>query len=136
MRTGSLWLYAVTIGLCLWASLARTEVWVVTDQHHPVAGTPDRLIELDAPARIEAAFSAGLPTNPENAAAAVWQRMAAGKKALHLRLSRAYQDVIDAWQLGVDRIPAVVVDQRYVVYGEHNLRRALSRIEAYRRQQP
>ena len=112
MRTGSLWLYAVTIGLCLWASLARTEVWVVTDQHHPVAGTPDRLIELDAPARIEAAFSAGLPTNPENAAAAVRQRMAAGKKALHLRLSRAYQDVIDAWQLGVDRIPAVVVDQQ------------------------
>jgi|TARA_R110001599_G_scaffold335535_1_gene552634 integrating conjugative element protein (TIGR03757 family) len=122
--------------LWLWIGPTCAEVWVVTDQDHSVEGTPDRLIELDAPVRIEAAFSAGLPTNPENAAATVRQRMAANKKALHLRLSRAYQDVIDAWQLGVDRIPAVVVDQRYVVYGERNLRRALSRIETYRRQQP
>ena len=42
----------------------------------------------------------------------------------------------DAWSLGVTKIPAVVVDRRYVVYGETDVSRALARIEEYRRAQP
>ena len=41
-----------------------------------------------------------------------------------------------AWSLGIAKIPAVVVDRRYVVYGEANVARALARIEEYRRAQP
>ena len=38
--------------------------------------------------------------------------------------------------MGVTRIPAVVVDRKYVVYGETNVPRALERIEQYRRMEP
>jgi len=34
------------------------------------------------------------------------------------------------------KIPAVVVDRRYVVYGEPDVPRAVARIDAYRSTQP
>ena len=34
------------------------------------------------------------------------------------------------------KLPAVVVDRRYVVYGEADVSRAVARIETYRRLQP
>ncbi len=43
---------------------------------------------------------------------------------------------MDAWSLGITRIPAVVVDHRYVVYGDPNLERALAKIERFRRGKP
>ena len=52
------------------------------------------------------------------------------------RLASAYQGVTDAWSLGITSLPAVVVDQRYVVYGEPDVARALARIEQHRRPQP
>ncbi|MEN1465372.1 DUF1525 domain-containing protein, partial [Pseudomonas aeruginosa] len=48
----------------------------------------------------------------------------------------AYQGVTDAWSLDVTTIPAVVVDQRFVVYGEPDVARAVARIEQHRRTQP
>lgn len=44
--------------------------------------------------------------------------------------------VADAWGLGVAKVPAVVVDRRYVIYGEPDVALALSRIARYRREQP
>jgi integrating conjugative element protein (TIGR03757 family) len=40
--------------------------------------------------------------------------------------------VLDAFSLGVTKVPAVVVDRRYVVYGEHDVAAALALIAAYR----
>ena len=129
------------LALTLAAALAATavtaaEVWVITDQQHPVRGKSDRLIELDAPTRIEAELSAQLPNEPEQAAALVQRRLHEGGKALQQRLAAAYQGVTDAWSLGITKVPAVVVDQRYVVYGEADVSRALARVEQYRREQP
>ncbi len=42
----------------------------------------------------------------------------------------------DAWSLGITAVPAVVVDQRYVVYGEPDVARAIARIEQHRRTEP
>jgi len=95
-----------------------------------------RVIELDAPARIETALNAQLPTDPVRAIAIVQQRLRDGGTELQRRLRLAYQGVADAWSLRVVKIPAVVVDQRYVVYGDSDVNRALARIEAYRRTQP
>jgi integrating conjugative element protein (TIGR03757 family) len=95
-----------------------------------------RVVELDDAARIESALAADLPSDPAEAAAVVQQRLRDGGDPLQHRLSDAYQDVTDAWSLGVTKIPAVVVDRRYVVYGETNVSRALARIEAYRRTAP
>ena len=52
------------------------------------------------------------------------------------RIGHAYQGVADAWGLGIAKIPAVVVDRRYVVYGEPDVPRAVARINAYRSTQP
>ena len=113
------------------------EVLVITDSGHPVrvaAGT--RVIELDLPARIEAELAAGLPADPARASAIVQQRLREGGQDLQRRIGRAYQDVAEAWGLGVAKVPAVVVDRRYVVYGESDIARAAARIETYRRTQP
>lgn len=138
-------LRAVSTALALWVvvlsafstAAAAAEVLAITDSGHPVqvaAGT--RVIELDLPARIEAELAAGLPTDPTQAAAIVQQRLRDGGQDLQRRLGRAYQDVAQAWGLGITKVPAVVVDRRYVVYGESDIARAAARIETYRRTQP
>lgn len=138
-------LRAVSTALALWVvvssvfstAAAAAEVLAITDSGHPVlvvAGT--RVIELDLPARIEAELAAGLPTDPTQAAAIVQQRLREGGQDLQRRIGRAYQDVTQAWGLGITKVPAVVVDRRYVVYGESDVARAAARIETYRGTQP
>jgi len=113
------------------------DIWVITDQQHRVAAASGiRLIELDLPARIQAELSAQLPSEPTQAAAIVRQRLKDSGAEFQRRLGDAYQGVADAWSLGVVKIPAVVVDRRYVVYGDSDVDRALARIEAYRSARP
>lgn len=113
------------------------EVLVVTDSRHPLKTVGDeRLIELDEAHRIEAELSAGLPADPEQAAVIVKRRLNGGGADLQRRIASASQDVTDAWSLGITSIPAVVVDKRYVVYGEPDVARAVARIEQHRRTQP
>lgn len=115
------------------STTATPQVWGITDRWHPVRGEADRLTELDAPARIEAELSKRLPKDPKEARAQVQSRLLADA---HQRLVQAYKDVDEAWRLGVDKIPAVVVDRRYVVYGETDVTRAVARVEQWRRAQP
>ena len=135
-----------TLGLAvaLPASLAvfspatfAADVVVITDSRHPVKTMGgERLIELDEGPRIEAELSAQLPVDPEQATAIVKRRLNNGGAGLQRRIASAYQGVADAWSLGVTSIPAVVVDQRYVVYGEPDVARAVAHIEQHRRSQP
>ena len=103
----------ISIAPGLWAVLfmftqtAAADVLVVTDSRHPV----------QAPALVR-------------------QRLHDGGEALQRRIGHAYQGVADAWGLGIAKIPAVVVDRRYVVYGEPDVSRAVARINAYRSTQP
>ncbi len=113
------------------------DVVVVTDSRHPVKTMGgERLIELDEAPLIEAELSASLPTDPYQAAAIVKRRLSNGGADLQRRIASAYQGVTDAWSLGITSIPAVVVDQRFVVYGEPDVARAVARIEQHRRTQP
>ena len=113
------------------------DILVVTDSQHPVkVPISARLIELDQPARIKAELSAQLPANLARSAALVQLRLKDGGIALQQRIGTAYQGVVDAWSLGVITIPAVVVDQRYVVYGEPDVAKAVALIEAHQRTQP
>lgn len=116
---------------------AAADVLVVTDSRHPVqAPAGIRIIELDQPTRIEAELAAHLPADPDRAAALVQQRLRDGGDALQRRIGQAYQGVADAWALGIAKIPAVVVDHRYVVYGEPDVARAIARIDVYRGARP
>jgi len=131
---------AMTMALCALLPTATawgSEVRVFTDRLHPVTAIPGiRITELDAPTRLEAELAAQLPADRAQAAAIVQQRLQQGGFELQRRMASAYQGVADAWSLGVTKIPAVVVDGRYVVYGEPDVARALARIEAYRSPQP
>lgn len=137
-------LRAVGTALALWAALFASskaamaaEVLVITDSGHPVqVAAGIRVVELDLPARIEAELAAGMPADPARASAIVQQRLREGGQALQRRIGRAYQDVVEAWGLGIAKLPAVVVDRRYVVYGESDVARAAARIETYRRTRP
>ena len=125
--------------LC-WLALLVTlpvsaETWVITDRQHPVTGAYDRLIELDAPERLETTLAKDLPADPERAAKLLQQRLQPDS-LLQKQLVLAYRGVTDAWQRGIRKIPAVVVDQRYVVYGEADVAKAEARVAAYRRQHP
>jgi len=135
-----------TLGLAvaLPASLAvfspasfAADVVVITDSRHPVKTMGgERLIELDEALRIEAKLSEQLPADPERATAIVKQLLSQGGADLQRRIATAYQGVTDAWSLGITSIPAVVVDQRYVVYGEPDVARAVSRVAQHRKEQP
>ena len=133
---------AVMLAAALCAALlcpvaSAVDVLVVTDSRHPVqAPAGARVIELDQATRIEAELASHLPTDPQQAEALVRQRLREGGEALQRRIGHAYQGVADAWGLGITKIPAVVVDHRYVVYGEPDVARAVARINAYRSTQP
>ncbi len=129
---------AAVLCLALLAPVAvAADVLVVTDSRHPVqAPAGVRVIELDQSAHIEAELTARLPADPAQAEALVRQRLLDGGVDLQRRIGQAYQGVADAWGLGIVKIPAVVVDRRYVVYGEPDVPRAVARINAYRSTQP
>ncbi len=113
------------------------EVLVVTDRQHPVrAPTGARVIELDALEYLETHLSASLPRDPKQAAVIAQQRLADRGSEMRERLARAYQGIVDAWALGVTKVPAVIVDRVYVVYGEPNVDRAIAKIDVYRGKQP
>jgi integrating conjugative element protein (TIGR03757 family) len=129
-------LTAAGLAALLATSALHAETWVVTDQVHPVSGKADRLILLDAPSRIEAELASDLPADPARAERIARDRLSQGGADLQRRIASAYQGVTDAWSLGITSLPAVVVDQRYVVYGEPDVARAIARIEQHRRTQP
>lgn len=128
------------IGLCaalVFSSAQAADVIAFTDTQHPVSNANGiRVVLLDAPANLEAALGAQLPADPAQAEAIVRQRLAQGGAGLQRQLADAYQGIADAWGLGVAKVPAVVVDHRYVVYGEPDVTCAVDRIHVYRSTQP
>lgn len=116
---------------------ARAEAWAVTDSAHPLSLPPAvRLIQLDAGERLEAQLSTGLSTDPAQAALALQQRLQ-GPDGVRWgqELAAAQQGLVEAWSVGVQKLPAVVVDHRYVVYGETDVNQALARIDEYRQRE-
>ena len=137
VRGSCRWPFAGLCALLLGGAAFAADVIVITDSRHALrvpAGV--RVITLDEPGRIESELSQDLPDDPLRAAATVQQRLNTAGSALQRRIAASYQDVVDAWSLGIATIPAVVVDKRYVVYGEPDVAKAITRIEAYRREQP
>ncbi|MCD5972316.1 TIGR03757 family integrating conjugative element protein [Pseudomonas quasicaspiana] len=116
------------------APFANAETWVVTDRNHPVEPQARvRLILLDETERLEAKLSEGLPADPQQALAIIQKRLLT-KDAQRLQrdLVIAQQNLVDAWSVGVTSIPAVVVDRKFVVYGETDVVEAEQRIAEWR----
>lgn len=120
--------------LVLLPAAAQAETWVITNQAHPVlAPSGTRIILLDDQQRLEEQLSRELPADPRQAEATIQRYLAspAGRR-LQNDLALAQQGVTDAWSLGVEKLPAVVVDRRYVVYGEPDVTKAVTLIDRAR----
>jgi integrating conjugative element protein (TIGR03757 family) len=107
-----------------------SEVLVFTDSAHPVRNVGDaRVIFLDRVVQIEKELSADLPTNIDDAERVAKERLNSPDGARKIEeLSQAYQALMQAWQMGVSKIPAVVVNGQFVVYGQSDVQQALARI--------
>lgn len=114
--------------------LVHAETWVITDRSHPIqVPSGARLILLDDSERLETKLSEGLPADPQRAAAIMQQRLrSSDAQRLQQDLVAAQQNVVDAWTVGVTKIPAVVVDRKYVVYGETDVGSATQRIARWK----
>ena len=88
---------------------------------------------LDARDAYAAAFGADLSGDPERALAEARRRVSSpeGRAAL-ARIAEAAAGNVLAGRLGIEKLPAVVVDGRYVVYGVRDVARAVERVEAWR----
>lgn len=129
-------LIAVYLGTAVLQAQAA-DVVAFTDAQHPLSNTNGaRVVLLDAPTHVEATLSAQLPRDPTQAEAVVRARLSQSEPELRERLTSAYQNVVEAWALKVAKVPAIVVDRRYVVYGEIDVAAAVQRIAAYRDARP
>jgi len=123
------------------SSLWPESVLVVTSDKYPVA-TPDvfksyipkiTLLNLDSVSQIESRLSKDLPANEKLAAAEFHLRVeAVGKARLESELRSAYQAVGAAMAYRLDRYPAIIFDERLVVYGLTDLSQALEKYRQWR----
>lgn len=130
-------LQALLVGAFLSISApSLAETIVVTDSRYPVTAGPDvRVIVLDRAKDIQRQMSQGLPADP-NLAKAEFQRRYGGQRGASVlqEMRVAQQGVVDAWTLKIAKVPAVVVDRRFVVYGYTDVAHAEAVIAAHRKQ--
>lgn len=135
---------AVVRALCCFsfmtlAGAASAGVEVFTIAGLPVTNAPDdaAIVELDGPARLDAQLSQGLPADPDQARQAMRERVSRPDwPEMKARYHSAYTGLTRAWILGVTKVPAVVVDGRFVVYGQPDVAQALSEIDRAQEGQP
>ena len=108
------------------------DVRVYTDLAHPVTNAHSiPVIRLDEPNQIQAALSRGLARDPTHATHQVQDKLRVDAGQVSRCLSLAFQGVVDAWRVGILKVPAVVVDSHLVVYGDTDVAHALSLIAQY-----
>ena len=135
-RTHRSFLWMMSLVVLSSANLTQADTWVFTDTANPVtAPATARVILLDQQHHLETELSRALPSDPQQAAAIIQNRLnSPSGKRLQSDLAKAQQALTDAWSLGIEKIPAVVVDRRYVVYGEPDVAKALDLINRARSQ--
>ncbi|EFJ8041880.1 TPA: TIGR03757 family integrating conjugative element protein [Escherichia coli] len=106
-------------------SVAGTTVY--TDSAHPPVNLPPevQVVLLDGPQQLQDAFFGPLPAAPEAAEAVVREHMQSPEwSSAQADLAERYRLVTHAWSLGLKKYPAVVFDDREVVYGTTDVAQA------------
>ncbi|EFB5138045.1 TIGR03757 family integrating conjugative element protein [Escherichia coli] len=106
-------------------SVAGTTVY--TDSEHPPVNLPPevQVVLLDGPQQLQDAFFGPLPADPEAAEAVVREHMQSPEwSSAQADLAERYHLVTHAWSLGLKKYPAVVFDDREVVYGTTDVAQA------------
>lgn len=107
------------ISLLAVAVQASAATVVYTDTHHPpLNAASNQVVYLDAPDTVQRQLFGELPADPvqaEQVAKIIIQSPDWQQKQQQITL--AYQGVLQAYSLKLAKYPAVVFDDRYVVYG-------------------
>lgn len=122
------------VSFLLISEMGQAETWFITERSEGAkAYTNARIIFLDDQHRLENMLTQALPDDPSLAPETIQHYLSsfAGKR-LQNDLTEAQQGITDAWSLGIEKIPAVVVDRRYVIYGETDVAKAVERINQAR----
>ncbi|MBS1206102.1 MAG: family integrating conjugative element protein [Proteobacteria bacterium] len=113
----------------------RAGTVIYTDSTHPVMGndgTDVTIVLLDAPDRLQAQLFGPLPADP--AQAEQQARSVISSPAFQQRqqdLAGTYAGLTRAWSLGVEKYPAVVFDDKWVVYGTTDVGVATQQLTAW-----
>lgn len=114
----------------------RAGTVIYTDSAHPVTGSPGpevTVILLDAPDRLQAELFGPLPADPalaEQQARAVIRSPDFQQR--QKELAATYAGLTHAWSLGLEKYPAVVFDDKWVVYGTTDTGVARQRLNAWK----
>ncbi|MHC9060982.1 TIGR03757 family integrating conjugative element protein [Pantoea sp. y20] len=102
---------------------------VYTNAEHPPQNLTDdvSVVWLDGPDRLQDSIFGKLPTNSQLAAQQAREIIQSpqwpGQQA---QIAQAYRQVVHAWEIGLHKYPAVVFDDRDVVYGTADVARAVT----------
>ncbi|HCL5072184.1 TPA: TIGR03757 family integrating conjugative element protein [Salmonella enterica] len=107
------------VSLLAVAAQAPAATVVYTDNYHPpLNAASSQVIYLDAPDTVQRQLFGELPADPvqaEQVARTIIQSPDWQQK--QQQITQAYQGVLQAYSLKLAKYPAVVFDDRYVVYG-------------------
>lgn len=113
---------------------------IYTNHTHPVTGelSPDVTVtELDAPDRLQAQLFGPLSANPAQAELQARAIIASPAFSQNQQsLAASYAGVAHAWSLGLEKYPAVVFDDKWVVYGTTDVAAARAKLDVWREKQP
>ena len=112
---------------------AEAATIVYTDSHHPpLNAASNQVVYLDAPDTVQHQIFGDLPADPVQAELVAktniqspdWQQK-------QQQIGQAYQGVLQAYSLKLEKYPAVVFDDRYVVYGTADIAVAEARLTEF-----
>ena len=120
---------------CATAETEAPDVAVFTLSTIPVRADGTAVYDLDRRDRLVAELGESLPADPERARAEMRRRIESSEgRQLLFGLAEAADGNALAARLGIEKLPAVVVDGRYAVYGVRDVRRALELVAAWCRE--
>ncbi|HDG1673091.1 TPA: TIGR03757 family integrating conjugative element protein [Kluyvera cryocrescens] len=105
--------------------LAGTVIY--TDSRHMPQNLPDNatVVLLDGPDKLQEEMFGQLPADPRQAEVQARQAMASPDwQQKQQQLVTSYHQVVHAWELGIRKFPAIVFDDRDVVYGTTDIAQA------------
>ena len=100
-----------------------------TDAHHPPANNDASVvvIYLDGPEQLQTQLFGELSSNPDDAQRQAQAVLLSPEWQAHEQaLATVYRAVVRAWELGVKKVPAVVFDDKDVVYGTADIAQAVA----------
>ncbi|HHL7698726.1 TPA: TIGR03757 family integrating conjugative element protein [Escherichia coli] len=119
------------------AAQAPAATVVYTDSHHPPLNVAsDQVVYLDAPDTVQRQVFGELSADPvqaEQVAKTIIHSPDWQQKQQHI--TQAYQGVLQAYSLKLEKYPAVVFDNSYVVYGTADVAVAQASLTKFREAQ-